>query len=327
MARVLVAGRIHPDGTAILHEAGLEIDLFTDPGAALPPELLAQADALLIRYGVLHAADLDGMARLRVVSRHGVGCDNLPVAELAARGVPVTIVGAVTAVSVAEQVLAMLLALSKRIGDYDAAVRAGEWNIRDTLSPRELAGQRLLLLGFGRIGREVAKRARAFEMQVAVHDPLVTPEVIAEAGCTAVADWRAELPRADALTLHLPLKPETQGLIGVAELAMLPPHALVINAARGGMVDEVALHAALSGRMAAGGAGLDCFAIEPVPPSHPLLALPNVLTSPHSASLTAQAARRMSMVAAQNVVAGLAGTLDPALIFNRKALSEAGHGI
>jgi len=327
MARVLVAGRIHPDGMKILRDAGLEIDLIPDPGASLPPETLALADALLIRYGVLHAADLGGAARLRVVSRHGVGCDNLPVAELAARGVPVTIVGAVTAVSVAEQVLAMLLALVKRIGAYDGAVRAGNWAIRDSLGVGELAGRRLLLLGFGRIGREVARRARAFDMQVAVFDPFVPAAAITAEGYGVVADWRAELPRADALTLHLPLSPETRNMIGAAELAALPPHAILINAARGGLVDEAALHAALAGRMAAGAAGLDCFASEPVPPAHPLLALPNVLLSPHSAALTAEAARRMGVVAAQNVVAGLAGQLDPGLVFNRKALAEAGHGL
>lgn len=327
MARVLVAGRIHPDGMAILRAAGLEIDLITDPGASLPPEKLAAADALLIRYGVLHAHDLDTAPRLRVVSRHGVGCDNLPVAELAARGVPVTIVGPVTAVSVAEHVLAMLLALIKRVGAYDAAVRKGNWAMRDSLSVGELAGRRLLLLGFGRIGREVARRARAFDMQVAVFDPFVTNEAIASEGCGVVSDWRAELPRADALTLHVPLSPETRSMIGAAELAALPPHAILINAARGGLVDEAALYSALTGRMAAGAAGLDCFASEPVPPDHPLLSLPNVLVSPHSAALTAEAAQRMGVVAARNVIAGLAGKLEPGLVFNRKALAEAGHGI
>lgn len=327
MARVLVAGRIHPDGMAILRAAGLEIDLITDPGASLPPEKLAAADALLIRYGVLHASDLDTASRLRVVSRHGVGCDNLPVAELTARGVPVTIVGPVTAVSVAEHVLAMLLALIKRVGAYDAAVRKGNWAMRDSLSVGELAGRRLLLLGFGRIGREVARRARAFDMQVAVFDPFVTNEAIATEGCSVVSDWRAELPRADALTLHVPLSPETRGMIGAAELAALPPHAILINAARGGLVDEAALYSALTGRMAAGAAGLDCFTSEPVPPDHPLLALANVLVSPHSAALTAEAAQRMGVVAARNVIAGLAGKLEPGLVFNRKALAEAGHGI
>lgn len=326
MARVLVAGKIHPSGMAVLQaEPGLEVEVIPDPGAALPMDRLREADALLIRYGVLTAEQAAMMPRLRVVSRHGVGCDNLPVAELAARGVPVTIVGPVNAVSVAEQVLAMLLALVKRIGPYDAAVRGGNWAIRDTLAVGELAGRRLLLLGFGRIGREVARRALAFDMEVLAYDPFVASADVAALGCVPVADWRAALPEADALSLHLPATPETRGLIGAAELAVMKPTAILINAARGGLVDEAALHAALAGRMAAGGAGLDCFATEPPAADLPLLVLPNVVLSPHSAALSAEAAERMGVVAARNVVAGLRGALDPALVFNLKALAGAGH--
>ncbi|MCC7320791.1 MAG: 3-phosphoglycerate dehydrogenase [Rubellimicrobium sp.] len=328
MAHVVVAGRIHPDAMALLEGApGLTLEVIGDPGAALPTDLLARADALLIRYGVLHEAQVREMPRLRVVSRHGVGCDNLPVAALAARGVPVTIVGAVNAVSVAEQVLAMLMALVRRIGPYDAAVRAGNWAIRDSLAVGELAGRRLLLLGFGRIGREVARRAAAFDMEVLVHDPFVDDAAIAATGCHPVADWRAALPEIDAISLHLPASPETMGIIGAAELARMKPRAVLVNAARGGLVDEAALHAALTGHMAAGGAALDCFAQEPPPADLPLLSLPNVVLSPHSAALSAETARRMGIVAAQNVLAGLAGTLDPALVFNLGALREAGHGV
>jgi D-3-phosphoglycerate dehydrogenase len=328
MAKVVIAGRIHAAGMALLEaEPDLEIDLILDPGAALPMARLADADALLIRYGVLTAAQAAAMPNLRVVSRHGVGCDNLPVRELGARGVPVTIVGAVNAVSVAEQVLAMLLALTKQIGTYDAAVRGGNWAIRDSLAVVELSGRKLLLLGFGRIGREVARRARAFGMEVLVHDPFVTDAEIRSLDCIPAPDWRAALPDVDALSLHLPAGPETLGLIGAAELDLMKPTALLINAARGGLVDEAALFAALSGRMAAGGAGLDCFATEPPLQDLPLLRLPNVVFSPHSAALSQEAARRMGEVAARNVIAGLKGNLDPALIFNRTALTEAGHAV
>lgn len=326
MGKVLIAGRIHPAGMAILKaEPGLKIVEITDPGAALASDALAACDAVLIRYGELTEAQVAAMPRLKVVSRHGVGCDNLPVAALAARGVPVTIVGPVNAVAVAEQVMAMLLALIKRIGPYDAAVRAGDWAIRDSLSVGELAGRKLMLLGFGRIGREVARRAAAFDMQVHVHDPYVQHDAIRAAGCHPAPDWRGALARMDALSLHLPLTPETRGLIGARELAAMKPTALVINAARGGLVDEAALHAALTGPMKRGGAGLDCFATEPPAPDLPLLALPNVVLSPHSAALSAETAQRMGEVAARNVIAGLHGRLDPALVFNLAALHEAGH--
>lgn len=326
MARVLVAGRIHPAGMAVLGAAsGLEVEVIADPGAALPMDRLREADALLIRYGVLNAEQVAMMPRLRVVSRHGVGCDNLPVAELAARGVPVTIVGPVNAVSVAEQVLAMLLALVKRIGPYDTAVRTGHWAIRDTLAVGELAGRNLLLLGFGRIGREVARRARAFDMEVLVFDPFVSAETVESLGCHPVADWRAVLPEVDVLSLHLPASPDTRGLIGGAELAAMKPTAILVNAARGGLVDEAALHAALCGPMASGGAALDCFCDEPPAPDHPLFSLPNLVLSPHSAALSAEAAERMGVVAARNVLDGLGGALKPELVFNLKLLREAGH--
>ncbi len=328
MARVLVAGKIHPDGMAILQaEPGLKVETFDDPGATLPIESLVQADALLIRYGVITAEQAAQMPKLRVVSRHGVGCDNLPTGELAARGVPVTIVGPVNAASVAEQVMAMVLALAKKVISSDAAVRAGNWNYRSTVSLSQLTAKKLLLLGFGRIGREVAQRAAAFGMHVLVFDPFVETAVVRDAGCEPVSDWKELLPEVDVLSLHLPAMPETMGLVGTDELSAMKPTGILINAARGGLVDEDALFDALSGRMADGGAGLDCFAVEPPPDDLALLNLPNVVFSPHSAALSAEATRAMGMVAAQNVVDGLHEQIDPALVFNRRQLSEAGYEI
>ncbi len=328
MIRLVVAGKIHQDGMALLEaEPDLEIEVFEDPGAALPMESLAAADALLIRYGVITPEMAAEMPLLRMVSRHGVGCDNLPTEELGARGIPVTIVGPVNAVSVAEQVLAVMLALAKKVVAGDAAVRAGNWNYRNTVALSELSGKRLLLLGFGRIGREVARRAAAFDMIVGVFDPYIDADVVRAAGYDPVPDWKAVLPDTDFLSLHLPATPETMGLVGAEELATMKPSAILINAARGGLVDEGALCAALKGRMAAGGAGLDCLASEPPPEDLPLLALPNVVFSPHSAALSAESTRAMGVVSARNVLAGLKGELDPGLVFNAAALKEAGHGI
>lgn len=328
MTKVMIAGKIHPDGMDILKaEPGLEIEVFNDPGEALPMASLASADALLIRYGVVTAEQATQMPNLRVVSRHGVGCDNLPTVELGARGVPVTIVGPVNAISVAEQVFAMMLTLTKKVIASDAAVRGGNWDYRASLALSELAGKTLLLLGYGRIGREVARRAAAFDMQVCVFDPFVDTDVIEDAGYDVVPDWKAALPYADILSLHLPATPETMGLIGAAELSQMKPTAILINAARGGLVDEAALFEALSGRLAEGGAGLDCFTQEPPQANHPLFKLPNVVMAPHSAALSAEATKAMGVVAAKNIIAGLNGTLDPSLVFNAKALREAGYDL
>ncbi len=323
--KVLVVGRIHARAQQMLDEQrDLELLAIDDPGAPIPVPLVEQSDAILIRYGVLTEDHIRNAHRLQVVSRHGVGCDNLPVAALSARGIPVTIVGPVTAVSVAEQTMAMLLALAKKIGPYDRAVRNGGWSVRDSLAPVELSGRTMLLLGFGRIGREVARRARAFDMHILVHDPFVSADVADAAGVTLVDDWRGVLDRVDVLSVHLPLLDATRNIIDASVLERMKPDAMLLNAARGGLVDEAALHAALCTRMARGGAGIDTFAKEPPDLRHPLLALDNVVCSPHSAALTEEAAMRMGTVAAANVIAGLNGCLNPELIFNRAQLQQAG---
>ncbi|MDA5095473.1 hydroxyacid dehydrogenase [Aliiroseovarius sp. KMU-50] len=328
MTKLVIAGKIHPDGMALLEvESDLEIELFEDPSAHLPMESLSAADALLIRYGVITSEMAAGMPNLKVMSRHGVGCDNLPNAELGARGIPVTIVGPVNAVSVAEQIMAMMMALTKKIIPSDAAVRDGKWSYRNTVALSELSGKTLLLLGFGRIGREVARRAAAFDMSVKVFDPFVDPDVVRSAGYVPVEDWKAALPEIDVLSLHLPANPDTMGLIGVEELARMKPTGILINAARGGLIDEEALFDALRARMSSGGAGLDCLASEPPAKDLRLLSLPNVVFSPHSAALSAESTRAMGVVAAQNILAGLTGELKPELIFNATALKEAAHDL
>lgn len=318
---VLVIGQIHPAGMEVLQaDASLKIEVITDPGAPIPVSSVNAADAVLIRYGVLTEAHIANANKLRVVSRHGVGCDNLPVDALSERGIPVTVVGPVNAVSVAEQAMAMMLALSKKLVGYDHSTRKGEWGIRDSLAATELSGKTLMLLGFGRIGREVARRAAAFDMNILVFDPMISADRAAAEGVIKVEDWHAELGRVDVLSLHLPLTSETRGIVNDAVLAAMKPTAIVLNTARGGLINERALHQALTGRMALGGAGIDTFEKEPASLDHPFMSLQNVILSPHSAALTEEAAKRMGVVAAQNVIAGLGNRLDPDLIFNRRNL-------
>ena len=226
------------------------------------------------RYGVLSEAALRIARNLRVVSRHGVGCDNLPLASLSARGIPVAIVGPVNAVSVAEQAIALLLAATKKIVSYDGAVRHGGWRIRDSIATRELSGMVLLLLGFGAIGREVAKHAIAFGMHVLAFDPYVAAELMHEAGVSKVLAWRDELARVNVLSLHLPLSAETRNIIDAGILSELPANAVLVNTARGGLVDEAALYQALTTRMIDGAAALDTFCVEPPGIDNPLLSLP-----------------------------------------------------
>jgi D-3-phosphoglycerate dehydrogenase / 2-oxoglutarate reductase len=320
MRRVLIAGKLHAQAWALLRDRpDVQVEQMERLDRAAFIELLPDADALLIRAVGLPAEALMLAQRLKVVSRHGVGYDNVPVAVLTSMRIPLTVVGAVNSVPVAEHAFFLILSLAKRGAEYDQAVRHGDWDIRDRTFNFEVQNRTLLILGFGRIGRELAKRALAFDMRVLAYDPNVDAETIAKFGVEAVSDWRSRLNEIDFLSLHLPRLAETEGLIGAAELASMKSTAFVINTARGGLIDERALFDALSaGRIA--GAGLDVLADEPPAADNPLLASDRVIFSPHSATLTEECFFRMGMVAARNVLNGLDGTLDPNLVVNPSVL-------
>lgn len=322
MTHVLVSGKVHPDGIALLRaRQGVTVEQMETGAAATFVARLPEADALLIRTAPLPAAAVEQAGRLRIVSRHGVGYDNLPLALLTARRIPVTVIGNAGSVAVAEHTLYAMLALAKQGFRFDRAVRENDWELRNRLSPGDLEGQTLLILGLGRIGRAVARRAAAFDMRILGFDPALDRDAAAELGVSRVDDWRAALPEADFVTLHLPRTPATDGMIGARELAAMRPAAFLINTSRGGLVDEAALAAALAeGRIA--GAAIDTLESEPPPPDHPLLQSDRVLLSPHVAGLSQNAARRMSLAAAANILAALDGTLDPATVINPEVLAR-----
>jgi len=209
MLEVVVVGRIKPEGMAVLEarsDIGVRMVDGDDPATLL--DAVATAAAILVRTTPIGADVIAAASALRVVSRHGVGYDNVDVAALNARGIPLAIAAAANRISVAEHALAMLLTLAKAALPHDAAVRAGNWAIRNELRAFEIFGKRLLLVGFGRIGREVASRARAFGMEVAVHDPYVDPAALADLGCSAAPSLDTAIAEADAISLHLPLTAE-----------------------------------------------------------------------------------------------------------------------
>ena len=321
MPHILLTGTIHQAGMDVLAaRPDVTVEPIEDSADADFLGRLPAADALIIRTAVVPAAAVEAAERLRVVSRYGVGYDNVPVDTLTRRGIPLTVVGNVNAVTVAEHTMFMMLALAKRCAAHDRAVRTGNWAIRNNFAAVELAGRTLLILGFGRIGREVARRALAFDLTVLVYDPYVGAAAVAAAGGRKIEDWRTALGEADVVSLHLPRTPETEGAIGAAELAAMRPGAFLINAARGGLVDEAALAAALRDK-SIGGAGLDTFDAEPPSPDNPLLALDTVIVSPHCAGLTDECAARMGVAAARNALDGIDGRLDPALVVNRDVLA------
>ena len=273
MPKVLIIQPFHQDGMK-LFEARPDVACeIVDGELEALAEQIVDADGVTIRTSPLPAEILERAERLKVVSRHGVGYDNIDVETLSRRGIPLAIAADANATAVAEHTLFFMLALAKQGLRYDRATREGGWAVRNSLDAVDLMGRRVFVMGFGRIGREVARRCAAFGMQVMVYDPYVQANVIEAAGdYRSVPDFQAVLPETDVLTVHMPLGPDSRGLIGAPELTALPETAFVINAARGGIVDEAALHDALtSGKIA--GAGLDVFDQEPPPADHPLFAL------------------------------------------------------
>ncbi len=322
MPHVLIAGKIHPDGYAVLRaRPGLTIEDMTDLSAEAFLARLPEADALLIRTAPLPAAAIERAAKLRIVSRHGVGYDNVPLPALTAHGIPCAVVGNAGSVAVAEYTVMLMLALSKQMVSFDRGVRSGDWLIRNRLNSGDLENRTLLILGLGRIGREVVKRAAGFDMRILGYDPALPAVEIDKLGVTPVTDWRAALPEADFVSLHVPRSPATEHMIAARELAAMKPSAYLINVARGGLVDERALNEALAaGKIA--GAGIDVLEDEPPAADHPLLKADRILLSPHIAGLSENAAIRLSVASAQNVLAALDGTLDPSLVVNPEVLKR-----
>jgi D-3-phosphoglycerate dehydrogenase len=322
MHHVVVADPIHPDGIRRLLEApGITLD---HPDAPAGPDLatrLRDAEALIVRGTVVDSALLAMAPKLRMVCRHGVGYDLVDVPAMTARGVLVMITPEANAASVAEHALMLMLAVARQVLPVDAGVRRGVWRVQGQSRTFELGGRRVLVLGFGRIGTRVAKLCAAFGMRVMVHDPYMPAGTIRGAGYEAVKDRDAGLAAADIVTLHLPASDATRGMVDARFLAAMKPGAVLVNTARGTLVDEAALEAALrSGHL--GGAGLDVLRVEPMTEPVPLLAQENLVVTPHVAASTAEGLQRMAWDAAGNVIDFLAGRPDPDAVVNRELLGR-----
>lgn len=316
MPHVLVAGTLHDCGLSVLRAAmGITLDYVPSPEVSDYRARLGSAEALLIRTQPLRAEMISEAPHLKIVSRHGVGTDSLDVNELTRRGIAVAIVGDVNARTVAEHAFMLMLAAARRLLRGDTMTRqGGNWTHRSSdADTDELAGGKLLIVGFGRIGRCLARMAQAFELKVIVYDPFQQPAIVIERGCTWAPDLLPALADADYVSLHAPLS--ERPILGAAEFAVMKASSIVVNTARGGLIDERALVEALTkGKIAA--AGLDVFCEEPPPRDHPLLALDQVILTPHAAALTRSCVQRMAEKSARNILDFFSGTLDPALVVN-----------
>lgn len=315
---VVLAEPIHPDGmdrlaghAVVEHPAG--------PGAAALTAAIQDADAVIIRSTQLPAEVFEHASRLRVIGRHGAGYDNIDVAAASELGIAVVNTPRSNTTSVAEFALTLILALAKRLVPAAAALqRSDDWDPDSSLPSqlegaglvgRDVAGLTLGLIGCGAIGREVGSRAAALGMEIIGHDPFLDPTSFRSLGIES-AGFDDLLRRSDFVSIHVPAEAATAGLIGAAQLALMKPDAHLINTARGSIVDEDALAAALhAGALA--GAAVDVFGREPPPADHPLLGCDRVLATPHMAAITEESRQRMSVDVAGAVLAVLDGSLPP----------------
>ena len=269
--------------------------------------MLADVDAVALWGRPFRPDDIAAAGRLKAVVRIGVGYDAVDVPSLTARGIPLLIAGTANSVTVAEHAIYFMMHLAKRGFDQHAFVRDGRWRDKMQAPIVDLYGKTLLIVGFGKIGTRVAARCAAMEMSIRARGGIPAP------------DLEAALAKADFITIHCPKSPATVGLINAARLACMKPTAFLVNTARGGIIDEPALYAALTaGKLA--GAGLDVFASEPIEPGNRLPHLPNVITAPHMAGVTLESLDRMAVTAVRNALSVLDGRPNTENVVNKEVL-------
>lgn len=306
MAKVVITQPLHADGVAILEKDRIEVVVSNGgtPEEYLP--YMKDADGLIIRIGRIDRATMEKLPNLKVIGRPGVGVDDVDVKAATELGIPVVIAPGANTRSVAECALAMIFAGAKDMVRADKELRKGNFAMRSEYRAYELLGKTLGLIGYGHIGGVLAGLCKAIGMSVMVYDPFVKAEVVEQQGYTYCKTIDPILKAADAISLHVPLTNETRNLIAAPQLAMMKKNAILVNCARGGIINEKDLYEALKNR-AIMAAALDVFSEEPVRADNPLLSLDNVIAYPHMAGQTKEAASNVATGAARGVAAVLRG--------------------
>lgn len=325
MTTILVTGpRLDGAAVKLAEQRGATLEFmppYADEASLIAAIQESGAEAILSRMGRVSAAVMAAAPALRVIAKHGAGVDNIDLAAAADRGIPVLSVPGGNAVSVAEHTMASVLAVTKQVTTLDAGMRAGRWDKPGFLG-REIAGLRMGLVGIGAIARATARMAQGFGLRLAAFDPHAPDAVFTEAGVERVAELEVLLAQSDIISLHCPLTAETRNLLDARRLALLPQGAVVVNTARGGLIDEPALlDAVRSGHLS--GAALDSFAAEPPAADHPFFGEPRILLSPHVAGVTAEAGARVARAAVEGALDIIEGRpVPPERIANRHLLRQ-----
>ena len=318
--KVLMVQGLHEEGQKLLF-ARDDIEPITIMSADENEILEAARDVhgITVRTANISRKIIENSKNLKVVSRHGVGYDSVDVEALNDCNIPLAIAAHSNMISVAEHAMFMLLALSKNVFYYDNFARKADWTTRWDIRAWDLAEKSLLVIGYGRIGSKLVKRALAFDMDVYVYDPYVDETTIKKSGAHYVDDFKSILPQMDAVTLHCPKTKETTDMFSTQEFEAMKSTSILINCARGGIVNEKALYDALT-KNKIRSAGLDVYNDEPSTSSNPLFSLDNILLSPHIAGVTQEATIRMSKQAVQNVLDVFDNKVDPDVIINKNVL-------
>ena len=299
--KVAVLGKVDPKGLSFLIENEfkvIEIESFEIQNLK---EQLKDVDGILLRTTKLDKEILEHCDNLKIISRHGVGYDNVDLDFLNENKIALCITSTSNAVSVAEHVLSFFIYFTKKLSLSDSLVKEGNFEKRSELPNFfELYKKKVLIIGFGRIGKEVAKRCLGFDMEVYVYDPFLDNEIIIRNQCIPI-EKNQGLAIADFITIHLPLNGDTKNFISQTELNLMRKNSILVNTSRGGIVNENDLCIALESKKIQG-AGMDVFVSEPPESNHPFFKLDNILLTPHNAALTLECRERMSLEASQNIV-------------------------
>ena len=300
--KIAIIGSIHQSGLNILKENNFDILEIVNLEINSLKKELQEVDGIVLRTAELKENVLSKCKNLKIIARHGVGYDNVDIKFLNKNNIALGITGTSNAVSVAEHVMTMFLYLTKKINISDSLVKKGDFIKKNTLpSFFELYNKNILILGFGRIGRELAKRCLSFDTKVYVFDPFIDNEIIKQHNCIPIESKEEGIKVADYISIHMPLNEKTKNFISYDEFKISKNNLILVNTARGGIINEEALFQALKNKSILG-AGLDVFENEPPIKNHPLLSLNNILLTPHNAALTLECRTRMSIEACENIV-------------------------
>ena len=311
MKKILVIQPIHEEGINLLkNNSNFEYEVVDNVDTEFLKSKIKDCDGISIRTAKLSGDVIEAANNLKIISRHGVGYDNIDLEVSKKKDITLAITATANAVAVAEHVMFMILNISKRGSMYDDTVKSGKFNERNKLPKTvELWNKNILIAGFGRIGQALIKRCLGFEMNVFVFDPFVSKEFIEKRGGIKVDNLSETSKDMDAMSLHIPLNDETKNIINYELLKSMKKNCIIINAARGGIVNEVDLDRALNENLIFG-AGLDVFETEPPAENNPLLKNKKVFLSPHTAAFTEECMTRMGKETIQNIFDFFDGNLE-----------------